>query len=81
MQTSRLVPLFLCARRPNRGGLLEMLRDGGLWAGSERAILGQINRDNHRQFRSDKMRRRTSLRAAIYVYSYQSDRHKRTVNG
>jgi len=37
--------LFLCAHRHHKGGLLDMMRDGGLRAGFRRAILGQIDRD------------------------------------
>jgi hypothetical protein len=52
------VPLFLCAHRPDGGGLLEKMPDGGLLAGWGRALLGQILRDKSRLFRSAKLSRR-----------------------
>jgi hypothetical protein len=53
--------LFLCAHRPDGGGLLEKMPDGGLLAGWGRALLGQILRDESRQFRSAKLSRRNWL--------------------
>ena len=32
-EKTKHVPLFLCAHRPDRGGLLEKMPDGGLQAG------------------------------------------------
>lgn len=65
LQNSKLVPLSLCAHRPDGGGLLEKMPDGGLLAGWGRALLGQILRDESRLFRSAKLSRRN-----------RQDRHK-----
>jgi hypothetical protein len=53
-----LAPL-LCAHRHDKGGLLDIMRDGGLAAGFSRAIVGQIDRDKCSSSRSAKMGRRT----------------------